>query len=329
MPTAFLSSFSGQKVVMPAYHAITNEKKAHFNPILFKIRGIKEFKSDLDFFLKNFNAVNINELIDSAKNKMPFQKKSFFLSFDDGLSECYKVIAPILLEKGIPATFFVNTDFVDNKNLFYRFKVSIFIDSLNKNNYSSTVLKEISKLLSTVNHSTESLIKSLLTVDYQNKSTLDKIAIVLNINFDNYLKTEKPYLSSEQINSLIDDGFSIGSHSCDHPLFHQIPIEKQVSQIEESLKYLRRNHKIKNPVFSFPFTDHLVSKEFFTTVYDKKNPIADITFGCAGLKNDSIPLNLQRIAMDTSNNKAKTIINTEYLYYLLKAPLGKNKIIRK
>ena len=53
-----------------------------------------------------------------------------FLSFDDGLREVYTIIAPILKERGLPATFFITTDFIDNKKLFYRNKASLLIEAI-------------------------------------------------------------------------------------------------------------------------------------------------------------------------------------------------------
>lgn len=48
------------------------------------------------------------------------------------MRQCYDVILPILEAKGIPATFFINSGFIDNKDLFFRFKASFLIDELHK-----------------------------------------------------------------------------------------------------------------------------------------------------------------------------------------------------
>jgi hypothetical protein len=53
-----------------------------------------------------------------------------------------------------------------------------------------------------------------------------------------------------------------------------------------------------------------------------------LTFGCAGLKEDSVKNNLQRIAMEESGS-GEQIIKAEYLYYLFKSLFGKNTIKRR
>jgi hypothetical protein len=58
------------------------------------------------------------------------KKPLLHLSFDDGLSACYDTIAPILLRKGVPATFFLNPAFIDNKALMFRYKISLCLNAL-------------------------------------------------------------------------------------------------------------------------------------------------------------------------------------------------------
>jgi hypothetical protein len=66
---------------------------AHFN---YNYRNTVQFEKELDFYLKYFKPVSLDELI----SKKDSGKKIFHLSFDDGLKECAEIIAPILLKKG-------------------------------------------------------------------------------------------------------------------------------------------------------------------------------------------------------------------------------------
>jgi len=66
------------------------------------------------------------------KNGQPLTRQSFFLSFDDGLREPLDIIAPILKQKGVPATFFVNTATLDNLEMLYRHKASLLVDHVRR-----------------------------------------------------------------------------------------------------------------------------------------------------------------------------------------------------
>lgn len=264
---------------------------------LYEARSISEFKEDLDFLLENYKPINLQQLIEITKNKTKPSEDCFHLTFDDGLKELATVVAPILKEKNIPATFFINTDFIDNKALFYRFKESVLAEK-----YEA---------------------KGLLDFDSKKENEIDELAILLGENFEEYLKNNQPYLSSEDINELIKQGFTIGGHSKNHPRYKNISLEEQVSQTIDSVEFLVEKFNLDYKVFAFPFTDDGVGKEFFNKIEGK----LDLTFGTAGLKKDVISTNLQRIPME-ENKKGIEIIKSQYLYYILKMFVGKNTVKR-
>ena len=127
----FLIRLSGQHLILPFYHAVSDEDLIHLKH-LYPVISTSRFGKDLDFLQQNYNAVSHNYLIDNKFSTTLRSKRAFFLSFDDGLRQFYDVVAPILLRKGIPATFFVNTGFIDNKDMFYRLKISILIEKVLK-----------------------------------------------------------------------------------------------------------------------------------------------------------------------------------------------------
>jgi hypothetical protein len=119
-----LISMTGQRILLPFYHVVSDEGKDHFKH-LYPARSVDEFNADLDFIMKYFQPVSLIELIDLINSGKKPKKPVFHLTFDDGLSEFYNIIAPILKERGISATVFLNNDFIDNKQMFYRFKASL------------------------------------------------------------------------------------------------------------------------------------------------------------------------------------------------------------
>ena len=91
----------------------------------------------------------------------------FLLSFDDGLSSFYQTIAPILEEESIKAINFVNTDFLDNRELFFRYKVNLIIDKLKHGPISDSQKKEVQKYINyNVSH-TDDFILKLKALKYQ------------------------------------------------------------------------------------------------------------------------------------------------------------------
>ncbi|MEZ4894282.1 MAG: hypothetical protein R2778_14860 [Saprospiraceae bacterium] len=79
---------------------------------------------------------------------------------------------------------FWNSAFIDNKALFFRYKASLLIEK-HGSNIDETTRQEI------------------LAVRYADKEQLDAMALELGLDFGAFLETEKPYLSSDQIEELI------------------------------------------------------------------------------------------------------------------------------
>jgi peptidoglycan/xylan/chitin deacetylase (PgdA/CDA1 family) len=311
-----------QNLLLPFYHTISNQRVNHISN-LYPVRNEQLFIKDIDFLLKHFEPVNIDVINTKIKNNELFTKPSFHISFDDGLSELYDTVLPLLEKKGVPATFFINTEFVDNKALFYRYKVSLILEKLKSNN---DLLKPVAELLSTKSTDLISVSKALLQLNFQSIDLIDSIATKIELSFEDYLKVNKPYLTTEQIKYMINRGFSIGSHSLNHPFFKEIALDEQKKQLTESFQFLAEKFDIKYKYFSFPFSDEGVSLDFFEWLY--KDEKCDLTFGTSGLKHDYSKNHIHRVAFDGALSPAEDIVKSQYFNYRIKDIVGKNKITR-
>lgn len=319
-----LGKITGQSFIMPFYHAVADKIPVHLSNVL-RIRDSRQFEKDLDFLLKHYTPVSVNDIYNSIFNNVELPQNSFFLSFDDGLREFLEVAYPIIKKKGIPVALFVNTAFIDNRNLFYRFKVSILIENLRNN-------KELVKLNcfdDVIFNNSKKNIKpetSLRSITYQNRFIIDELAKCMGIDFDEYLRKVKPYLTIEELLKLKSDGVHIGAHSMDHPLFYKLNRNEQINQVIVSCGVVKRIFKQQIKSFSFPFTDYGITQGFFNEMNEKG--IVDLFFGTAGMKREKNRNHLQRIPVENYNAGLSNVILYQYLYYLLKVPFFKNTIKR-
>lgn len=323
IPVDTLAKISGQGLVLPFYHSVTDDILPHITH-LYKSTPTHTFSKDIDYLLRHFRPIEANHLQNYIGDKKLRQERTFLITFDDGLSDFYHYAAPILLQKGVQAICFVNTDFVDNKAMFYRLKASLLIDKLRQNEPAKSQTNEIKRILRTEGIAyTEPY--HLLRVSWKERNALDKLAEILNVDFQDYLLKHKPYMSSEQINELIGQGFIIGAHSCSHPYYPELSSADQVKQTVESIQFVTEQFGSENRLFSFPFTDTGLNKEFFSIIESH----VDITFGTAALKLDEVDFNFQRIPMELPGRKnMESVIKTEYLIYILKKIINKHIIKR-
>lgn len=292
-------------VFQPFYHVVSNEKLPHI--LNYNYRNTGQFEKELDFYLKYFKPVSLDELVSNKK----WDEKIFHLSFDDGLKECTEIIAPILLKKGVPATFFVNPGFVDNQQLFHKYKASVILNWLNE-----TSNQKVEHYLKEQNLQGEQILKaSILQVNI-----LDEAAAVLGINFKDFLEKQKPYLTTEQIFELKSKGFSIGTHSFNHPEFWKIKEEEQLDEVKKSMDWLIEKINPEIRAFSFPFTDSGVSLKVLKSL--KSDNICDVTFGTAGIKYDQSEHHFQRYPVEQPGDFRQNL-KAELVYFALRKLIGK------
>jgi hypothetical protein len=141
-----LISLSGQKLFLPVYHLVCNEAPAHIKH-LYQTRNEKLFRQDLDYLLQHFQPLGLEDINAIVFEGKSLKKPGFFLTFDDGLREIYDVVAPVLKEKGVPAAFFLNSAFHNNKALFYRYQASVLIDKLAGKTVPEKVKKQVAQTL--------------------------------------------------------------------------------------------------------------------------------------------------------------------------------------
>ena len=322
-----LINLSGQKLFLPVYHLVCNQAPPHIKH-LYQTRDEKLFRQDLDFLLKHFEPLTFEALNATVLEGKSLHKPGFFVTFDDGLREIYEVVAPILKEKGVPAAFFLNSAFHDNQALFYRYQASVLMEKLQQKTVSGNAKKLMAKLLLEKQLLKEGALKnSLLAINFNSKEVLPEIAQILEVDFEEYLQTQKPYLTTAQAEALLKQGFYLGAHSHTHPEYRTVPLQEQLQQTFQSVDFITEKFDLPYRWFAFPFTDEGVSKAFFEKIY--KGEKVQLSFGSAGLKHDSFAQHLQRFPMEGTQQSAEELIKTEYLYYLAKAPFGKNKIARR
>lgn len=325
IPLSILVKLAGINLMIPYYHMVSDDVKIHIKH-LYAHKSVKMFEKDIDFLARKFSPISLYDLLDLLRAKNPIPKKCFLLTFDDGFSEMQNIVAPILIRKGIPATFFINSAFIDNKELCYLNKASLIVDKFQKSQ-SSSLESKLSGMLHSHGIEFDDIESGILSIKYQQRGLLDEISNVINIDFSEYLLVHKPYLTSKQINKLIESGFTIGAHSIDHPLYSLLSLEDQIHQTIESVKFIREQFHLNYGVFAFPHSDHMVSKEFFTRL--SNSGLIDLSFGTAGMIGDSAPNNLQRFSLEKPLFKAERIIAYRCASKLFKKYTGTNLITRQ
>lgn len=110
-----LSSFIKKRCIILNFHGVTTIIGNRFNN---RHLDAREFEKLMVYFKNNFNIVSLPKLFEIYRNKEKVNKKTIALTFDDGYINNFTVALPILKKHNIPATFYLISEGLVNKEFY-------------------------------------------------------------------------------------------------------------------------------------------------------------------------------------------------------------------
>ncbi len=226
-----LAAYSGmfsKKVPVLTYHRVGLPVADYpFDKGLYSAT-IEEFTTQMNYIKANYSPLTMTQMIAYINGEFTLPKNPILITFDDGFEDNYRLAFPILKARGIPATFFVTTDFIgSNETLWYERLAYFFnrvevarvkIDALSldlpirgKRSRTKAYLKTVERL---------KLVK--------NKERLAILVGIYEEYGDPYVYISQDELelsksmSWEQLKEMLANGMDIGAHSISHPILSML-----------------------------------------------------------------------------------------------------------
>jgi peptidoglycan/xylan/chitin deacetylase (PgdA/CDA1 family) len=322
VPLNILFRYHWSDCLVLTYHSLSGydvEPEINKNPY----RTPSQFSEDIRFIREHFHVVGLKEFLEIHERDGKFPEKSLLITFDDGLSIQYDHMYPVLRSYGIPATFFINNAFLDNRDLHYERKKYILLrrlDELGDISLEERILDNIPR----ENGHESDLKNQIHRLPYKSKETLDSIAGELGISFRDYLSENKIYLTSEQVETMLRNDMTIGGHSIDHPDFTELSMADQVHQILYSVNDLAERFRLDYKTFAFPYNDVSLDTALFENISDD----IDVSFGSSGPARDEFRMHFQRGSIDNSNQRFRQALAVLFGKYYGRMVTGNHFIKR-
>jgi len=262
------------------YHFVSS---ALDNAVFNGTRGInvEDLENQIVWLINNgYSSLSCNEILSILDNGTSFQKKKFYLTFDDGIKQHSKNVLPLLLKYKIEAAFFIPTKPLIDKVLPVFEKQRILQYSLYKD-YSEfleafcTSCRTISK--KDIFNPTAKNVKNAkdylgqfsfyddseryyrkLRNEFLDNKTFNLIIEQLFSGF--YSKDEvflnEYFLSEKDIRELADNGMVIGGHSHSHPFLTKLAEDEIIEEINISHEFLQSLISREITIFAYPFGDN-------------------------------------------------------------------------
>lgn len=316
----FIKYFKNE-TIFPYYHLVSDDEITHVKH-LYKYKNRNQFIEDIDFLVKNYTPLSPLHLL---QKKIP--ANSFLLSFDDGLQEVYTEIYPLLKERNLTAIFFINPDYIDNKEVMYKHGLSILTERLKSLSLQDPLILQATKKTDLNFTSIQNLIEQINQISYVERQRIKELLSFFEIDIDIYLKNKNPYLTKKQIETMIADGFYFGGHTMSHPPLHTLSHSEQKQEIIESIEWLKFNFNLPYSLFAFPFTDKNISKTLIHELFQYDENL--LLFGNAGLKRDIDDRIIQRFSLEKPDKIGSRLIIAENLYKNYNKLIGSYNIRRR
>jgi peptidoglycan/xylan/chitin deacetylase (PgdA/CDA1 family) len=274
-----------KNVVSLCYHVVSVKPLSHIT--IYNYKTPAEFEEDIKYLIHNFELLSYEQFIAAVKSKDKTRAKQVLLTFDDGLSQCFSVVRPILLKYKVPCVFFITTDFIDNKSMFYENKISLCIGSVKKLRPSEKkqVVTSINKITGLKFTDAGSLVLWLSNLGYFDDKIISEVCRILGVDIARYLNEQKPYLTLEEIRILAAEGFTIGAHGKTHIRLDLLSKADAEKEIVDSSKEILSGLGIKHLPFAFPYHGNFIDRSFLKRIL-MKNKFIDLFFDTQRLRDD-------------------------------------------
>ena len=305
------------------------------------IRASRQFEADLDYLLRHFRPISLQELLQRQQSPIPPGKKEFLLCFDDGLRQVYETAAPLLLRKGVPAALFINPSFVDNTSIFYNLKKGWLLHRMSALPADRPLLQAAGQIFGRPLHSPGQLRAAIRSINYLNRSLVEEVGKLWELDFEGFRKEQRPFMTLAELKEMADRGFAIGAHSMDHPLYSLIPPDEQLRQTLDSVRWVTDTFGLPYTVFAFPHVDTGVQKDFFQQLvppsYEQlssheqlpaSHPELDLVLGNRTGMLEHNPRILHRFIGENPAIPAESMVKAVLAYSLARQRIGRSFVQR-
>jgi peptidoglycan/xylan/chitin deacetylase (PgdA/CDA1 family) len=250
----------GRKVTIVMYHYVRDLTRSRFPAI--KGLSLERFRKQLEHIKRNFTSIKVEDILEAlASQKMKLPENAILLTFDDGYSDHFLNVFPMLDELGMQGCFFPPAQAVLEHIVLDVNKIQFVLAAVSN---AGTLLDEIFESINEfrAEHSLDSKDAYLAVMTETHRYDTHEVTVIkrlLQRELPEAVRTEivrrlfakhvtadesafacELYMSEDQITCLRRHGMHIGSHGYSHAWLNHIPRQEQANEIDLSLDFLKR-----------------------------------------------------------------------------------------
>lgn len=243
------------KISIITYHYVRDLKNSRYPEI--KGLDIDSFKGQIQYILKYYKVIRMEELLAAIKNQTKLLNNSLLLTFDDAYKDHFEYVFPVLDELGIQGSFFTSAKAIQEHQ----------VSGVNKIHFILASVKDKKQIIFDI-HSMMDKFREEFSLEsnayYDNKLKVEECRfdtkevvymkrmlqrelpekvrnIIVNFLFNQYVSKDESsfsrelYMSIDQLKCMRRKGMYIGNHGYDHCWLNTLSREQQTKEMKLSL----------------------------------------------------------------------------------------------
>lgn len=242
-----------QRLTILVYHRVLPERDA-LRP---GEPDVAEFDWQMELVASAFNALPLGEAVSRlVKGRLP--PRAAAVTFDDGYADNRSLALPVLERRGVPATVFVATGFLNGGCMFN----DAVIEAVRRLppgpvDLSPLGIEPYAAPASIVDDGDRRALIDMLLPHFK-RASLERRSALLE-RLETWSQGAWPtdlMMSDEQVRELHTAGVEIGAHTVNHPILRQLSPEDSRTEIAQSKQYLEGVTGTPVTLFAYPNGRH-------------------------------------------------------------------------
>lgn len=241
---AFCGQGDRRALLIVTYHRVLETP----DPLLPGEPSAAEFAAQLDALQRTFNLLPLPEA-HARLQAGTLPPRAACLTFDDGYANNCEIALPLLEQRGVPATVFIATGFLDGGRMFNDTVIEavrraprlLDLEPLGLKRYEfpddSARLRAIDEILPAIKHLDPA----------ERARRAEFIAEIAGADMPRNLM-----MTSAQVRTLAERGVDVGGHTVTHPILTRVPLDEARHEIEEGKRRLEEITGQRLKSFAYP-----------------------------------------------------------------------------
>lgn len=236
------------------WHYVRDLERTRFPKI--KGRRVTEFARQLDHIAENYNVVTAEQVVQSVKTGASLPPRAAWLTFDDGYSDHFENVFPLLKERGWQGSFFPPVNTTVHREMLDVNKIHFVLASKDPSSLVLDLKAFIGERsdLESFDHYWRMLanepdqfdvpdvvfIKRLLQRELPEniRAEFTDRLFRQHVGIDVQDFADRLYMSSDQLRTMIAAGMYVGSHGARHFWMNRLDEVDQIREVEASISFL-------------------------------------------------------------------------------------------